>query len=96
MKSICIRTRDTQPGVGAEDPSCQCGATVQSGEHIVWHCSLHRYERARNRLTTTMREGEWETLDGKIWVPNEERRGEDDEQQVDGVERYRFFDYLSY
>ena len=35
-----------------EDPSCPCGANIQSGEHIVWHCKLHQYERARNRLTT--------------------------------------------
>ena len=28
----------------AEDPSCLCGAAVQSGEHIVWHCNLRWYE----------------------------------------------------
>ena len=77
----------------AEDPSCPCGAAVQSGEQIVWHCNLHRYERARNRLTTMTREGEWGDLDAKIWAPNDdvEGRAESDEQQVDGVER--FFDY---
>ena len=62
----------------ADDPSCPCGAAVQSGEHIVWHCNLHRYERARNRITTMTREGEWGDLDGKIWVPNEEA-GDDKE-----------------
>ena len=45
----------------AEDPSCTCGAAVQSGEHIVWVCTLHEYERRRNRITNT-REGEWWTL----------------------------------
>ena len=24
----------------AEDPSCPCGALIQSGEHIVWQCRL--------------------------------------------------------
>ena len=66
-------------------------STAQSGSHIVWHCSLHRYERARNRITGT---NDWQDLDGKIWVPNEERRGDDDEQQVDGIEC--FFEYLAY
>ena len=56
--------------------------------------NLNRHERARNRLTTRTRQGEWGNLDGKIWAPNEGRGGDDDEQQVDGVER--FFDYLAY
>ena len=77
----------------ADGPSCPCGAAVQSGEHIVWHCNLHRNERARNQLTTMTREGEWRDLDGKIWAPNE-GAGDDDDQQVDGVER--FFNYLAY
>ena len=66
----------------AEDPSCPCGAAVQPGDHIVWHCRLHRYERARNRITTMTREGEWGDLDTKIWVPNDdvEGRAESDEQ----------------
>ena len=37
--------------------------------------------------------GEWGDLDGKIWVPNE-GTGDDDDEQVDRVER--FFDYLGY
>ena len=47
---------------------------------------------ARNRITTMTREGEWEDLDRKFWVPNEEA-GDDEDDQVDGVER--FFDYLA-
>ena len=69
---------------------------MQSGEHIVWDCTIHQYERARSRLNTATRRGAWEDLDGKIWVPNDdvEGRAESDEQQVDGIER--FFDYLAY
>ena len=68
---------------------------MQSGEHIVWHCNLHRDERARNRLTALTRKGdpEWGDLDGKVWVPNE-GAGDDEDEQVDGIER--FFDYLAY
>ena len=79
----------------AEDPSCACGATIQSGEHIVWQCNRHSYERARNRINRT-RDGNWGDLDGKIWFPNDdvEGRRESDDQQVDGVER--FFEYLAY
>ena len=81
----------------AEDPSCPCGAAVQSGEHIVWHCALHRNERRRNRIA----EGStWEGLDNKVWVPNDnvhvEGRAESDGQQVDGVYVERFFSYLAY
>ena len=75
----------------AEDPSCLCGAAVQSGEHIIWHSNLHRYERRRNPIA----EGStWEDLDSKVWAPNDERGGGDDANQVDGVER--FFEYLAY
>ena len=79
----------------AEDPSCPYGAIIQSGEHIVWHCTLHEYERAHNGITDT-REGEWADLDTKIWVPNDDVEGlaDSDDQQVDGVKR--FFDYLAY
>ena len=52
----------------AEDPSCPCGAVVQSGEHIVWQCNLHLDERRRNRVEGTRG---WEDLDGKIWAPAE-------------------------
>ena len=69
--------------------SCACEAAVQSGEHIVWDYYLHQYERVHNWIMGT---SQWEDLDGKIWVPGE--GGEDDDNQVDGVER--FFDYLSY
>ena len=66
---------------------------MQSGEHIVWHCGLHRNERRRNRIAE---ESTWEDLDHKIWVPNDdvEGRAESDDQQVDGAER--FFKYLAY
>ena len=77
-----------------EDPSCPCGAPVQSGEHIIWHCSAHRYERAKNRISSATRAGEWADLDGKIWVPNEEAGDDGEDNQVDGIER--FFDYLAY
>ena len=72
----------------AEDPSCPCGAAIQSGEHIVWQCGLHRDERRRNRVEETRG---WQDLDDKIWVPGE---GDDEDDQVDGVER--FFEYLAY
>ena len=79
----------------AEGPSCPCGATIQSGEHIVWHCTIHEHERAHNRITCT-REGNWAALDTKVWAPNDDVEGlaESDDQQVDGVER--FFEYLAY
>ena len=64
----------------AEDPSCPCGAVVQSGEHIVWHCNLHRHEHRRNRIAAG---STWEELDGKVWVPNEGAWGGEDDQ-VDG------------
>ena len=35
----------------------------------------------------------WEDLDDKIWVPREEG-GDDEDNQVDGVEG--FFNYLAY
>ena len=77
----------------AEDLSCPSGVAAQSGEHIVWHCTLHSHERARNRITNTK---EWSNLATKIWVPNDDIEGlaESDDQQVDAVER--FFDYLAY
>ena len=48
------------------------------------------------KLAVQAREGgvsAWEDLDGKIWVPNEQG-GDDNDDQVDGIER--FFDYLAY
>ena len=77
----------------SDDPSCPCGATVQSGEHIVWHCHLHDEARRRNRVHLTTH---WGELDDPIWVPNDdvEGREEGDEEQVNGVER--FFEYLSF
>ena len=57
----------------AEDRSCPCGAAVQSGDHIVWSCTLHNHERNRNRINNT-REGQWQDLDNPIWVPNDDVR----------------------
>ena len=74
----------------AEDPSCPCGAAVQSGEHIAWQCRLHHDERRRNRVEETRG---WEDLDAKIWVPGE-GGDSDNEDQVDRVGG--FFNYLAY
>ena len=78
-----------------ESPQCQCGATHQTGDHVVWECRLHDHERRRNRIDGTER-GNWEALDDPIWVANDdvEGRAETDEEQVNGVERY--FEYLSF
>ena len=78
-----------------ESPSCPCGTSSQSGEHIVWECPTHNAERSRNRIAHTTK-GDWGRLDDPIWVPNDDVKGreETDEEQVDGVER--FFEYLSY
>ena len=75
----------------AEDPSCPCAAAVQSGEHIVWQCNLLLGGRRWNRVEGTRG---WEDLDGKIWVPAEGEGEDDEENQVDGIER--FFNYLAY
>lgn len=78
-----------------ENPTCACGATQQTGEHLVWECPLHNDERRRNRIDVTDR-GDWASLDDPIWVPNDdvEGREETDDEQVNGVER--FFEYLSF
>ena len=46
-------------------------------------------ERRRNRVEETRG---WEDLDDIIWIPGGE--GDDEDDQVDGIER--FFDYLAY
>ena len=78
----------------AADPTCHCGAAIQTGEHVVWECRLHNVERRRNRIGSTAK-GDWGALDDPLWVPNDdvEGREETDDEQVDGVER--FFDYLA-
>ena len=74
----------------AEDASCLCGATTQSGTHIVWECRLHRDKRRRNGIEEGA--GSWEGLDKEVWVRGEGAKNPND--RVDGAER--FFDYLSY
>ena len=75
-----------------EDAHCDCGAAVQSGDHIVWHCALYQTERRRNRMAGLEGPEGWKQIDHLIWV--EDEGAEDPNDRVDGVER--LFDYLSY
>ena len=36
-----------------EDPTCHCGATIQSSEHIVWECHLQVDEQRQNHIGST-------------------------------------------
>ena len=72
-----------------QDASCPCGAEIQSGDHVVWECSLHLQERRCNRMVGLE---QWDEIGHLIWVVDEDT--EDPNDRVDGVER--FFDYHSY
>ena len=68
----------------ADSPYCHCNSdnTIQSGEHLTFHCTLHA--QARRRLIADQRS--WKDLDQERWIktgPNE---------RTDGVEL--FFAYL--
>ena len=66
----------------ADSPLCPCGA-VQSGEHIVFTCPLHRI--AREALLGNV-DHTWATLD------NPRYHEDDEEQETDLVEE--FFSYI--
>jgi len=64
-----------------DDPSCPCGHSKQTGEHIVFHCPIHH--EIRERLLGPRKS--WESLDDPVWI----KEGDD---SYDAIES--FFDYL--
>ena len=65
-----------------DDPTCPCGHTNQTGEHITFHCPRHAFMRGQLLRS----KGSWREIDDPDW------RKEGDEDFYDAIES--FFDYL--